>query len=209
MARAPRPPRRQQQPRAAARDQQDRQPPRARALPPAPTPRAAKNPGGSGGPITKHNRAQAAKPLDCTQATPSRFTRVDVSSGGAEPFIYANSSAVASTPRSASRSAPRTCARSATRCARWAKGPRPRRRVRCETRQPTSSHQRFLAANGIEIAGIESSRPQRPHLRRQHQHQLQQRRRGAGRYGMRAIASFLGRELKALYNPPLSIAKPR
>jgi hypothetical protein len=24
-----------------------------------------------------------------------------------------------------------------------------------------------------------------------------------------AIASFLGRELKALYNPPLSIAKPR
>jgi hypothetical protein len=31
----------------------------------------------------------------------------------------------------------------------------------------------------------------------------------AGRYGMRAIASFLGRELKALYNPPLSIAKPR
>jgi hypothetical protein len=31
----------------------------------------------------------------------------------------------------------------------------------------------------------------------------------AGRYGMRAIASLLGRELKALYNPPLSIAKPR
>ena len=76
-------------------------------------------------------------------------------------FVGGNSSTrCASTRRSASSSAPRTCARSATRSARSARR-RPRRPRRASASSTDFSHpiveryRRFLADNGIGIAGIE------------------------------------------------------
>jgi hypothetical protein len=74
-------------------------------------------------------------------------------------------------------------------------------------------YQRFLAANGIEVAGIEfivdakgEAYTYDVNTNTNYNSAAEAR---AGIFGMRAIASFLGKELKALYNPPLSIAKPR
>ena len=90
----------------------------------------------------------------------------------------------------------------------------PRFQVLDDFRHPNvERYQRFLAANGIEIAGIEfivdaagEAYTYDVNTNTNYNSAAEAR---AGRYGMRAIASFLGRELKALYNPPLSIAKHR
>jgi hypothetical protein len=74
-------------------------------------------------------------------------------------------------------------------------------------------YQRFLAANGIEIAGVEfivdaagDAYTYDVNTNTNYNSAAEAR---AGKFGMRAIASFLGKELKALYNSPLSIATPR
>ena len=74
-------------------------------------------------------------------------------------------------------------------------------------------YQRFLAANGIEIAGIEFITDASGELytydvntNTNYNSAAEAR---AGLHGMRSIATFLGRELKALYNPSQLLATER
>jgi hypothetical protein len=74
-------------------------------------------------------------------------------------------------------------------------------------------YQRFLAANGIEVAGVEFITDAAGEMytydvntNTNYNSAAEAR---AGVSGMRSIAAFLGKELKALYNPTLSMANQR
>ena len=74
-------------------------------------------------------------------------------------------------------------------------------------------YQRFLAANGIEIAGIEFIMDAAGEIytydvntNTNYNSAAEAR---AGLFGMRSVASFLGKELKALYNPSQLLATER
>ena len=74
-------------------------------------------------------------------------------------------------------------------------------------------YQRFLAANGTEVAGIEFILDEGGELytydvntNTNYNSAAEAR---AGQFGMHAVAEFLGKELKALYNPPQFLATHR